>query len=39
MKPKSISALVYKVTNMDKTIAWYEGLGFQIASNEEGRPR
>ena len=37
MKPKSVSALVYKVVDMDATIAWYEGLGFKVASVEEGR--
>jgi catechol 2,3-dioxygenase-like lactoylglutathione lyase family enzyme len=37
MKPKSVSALVYKIVDMDKTLAWYEGLGFKVASNEEGR--
>lgn len=37
MKPKSVSALVYKVSDMDKTLAWYEGLGFKVAKNEEGR--
>lgn len=34
MKPKSISALVYKVVDMDKTLAFYEGLGFRVASND-----
>jgi catechol 2,3-dioxygenase-like lactoylglutathione lyase family enzyme len=34
MKPKSISALVYKVVDMDKTVAWYEGLGFRVDSND-----
>jgi catechol 2,3-dioxygenase-like lactoylglutathione lyase family enzyme len=34
MKPKSISALVYKVVDMDKTIAFYEGLGFKVAEND-----
>jgi catechol 2,3-dioxygenase-like lactoylglutathione lyase family enzyme len=34
MKPKSISALVYKVADMDKTLAFYEGLGFRIAKND-----
>jgi catechol 2,3-dioxygenase-like lactoylglutathione lyase family enzyme len=37
MKPKSISALVYKVVDMEKTIKWYEGLGFTVAKNEDGR--
>jgi catechol 2,3-dioxygenase-like lactoylglutathione lyase family enzyme len=34
MKPKSISALVYKVVDMEKTIKFYEGLGFRVASND-----
>jgi catechol 2,3-dioxygenase-like lactoylglutathione lyase family enzyme len=34
MKPKSVSSLVYKVVDMDKTIAWYEGLGFRIDKND-----
>lgn len=34
MKPKSISALVYKVIDMDETIAFYEGLGFKVAKND-----
>jgi uncharacterized glyoxalase superfamily protein PhnB len=34
MKPKSISALVYKVVDMDKTLAFYEGLGFKVAKND-----
>jgi catechol 2,3-dioxygenase-like lactoylglutathione lyase family enzyme len=34
MKPKSISALVYKVVDMDKTIEFYEGLGFRVANND-----
>jgi catechol 2,3-dioxygenase-like lactoylglutathione lyase family enzyme len=37
MKPKSVSALVYKVADMDKTIKWYEGLGFKVAKNEDDR--
>jgi len=37
MKPKSVSALVYKVPDMEKTLNWYEGLGFKVAKNEEGR--
>ncbi len=37
MKPKSISALVYKVSDMARTIAWYEGLGFAVAKNEDDR--
>ena len=34
MKPKSISALVYKVVDMDKTLAFYESLGFRIDKND-----
>lgn len=34
MKPKSVSALVYKVIDMDKTLKWYEGLGFRIDKND-----
>jgi catechol 2,3-dioxygenase-like lactoylglutathione lyase family enzyme len=34
MKPKSISALVYKVTDMDKTLAFYESLGFKVTKND-----
>jgi uncharacterized glyoxalase superfamily protein PhnB len=34
MKPKSISALVYKVVDMDKTLAIYEGLGFRVDKND-----
>ncbi len=34
MKPKSVSALVYKVTDMDKTIQFYESLGFKVAKND-----
>jgi uncharacterized glyoxalase superfamily protein PhnB len=34
MKPKSVSALVYKVVDMDKTIAFYESLGFKVAKND-----
>jgi catechol 2,3-dioxygenase-like lactoylglutathione lyase family enzyme len=37
MKPKSVSALVYKVVDMDKSIAWYEGLGFKVSKNEDDR--
>ena len=37
MKPKSVSALVYKVADMDKTIRWYEGLGFKVSKNEDDR--
>ncbi len=33
MKPKSISALVYKVVDLDKTLAFYESLGFKVAEN------
>jgi catechol 2,3-dioxygenase-like lactoylglutathione lyase family enzyme len=31
MKPKSIAALVYKVVDMEKTLHFYEGLGFKIS--------
>jgi uncharacterized glyoxalase superfamily protein PhnB len=34
MKPKSISALVYKVVDMDKTLEFYEGLGFKVGKND-----
>lgn len=34
MKPKSISALVYKIVDMDKTIEFYEGLGFRVDKND-----
>ncbi len=34
MKPKSISALVYKVVDIDKTLKWYEGLGFRVDKND-----
>jgi catechol 2,3-dioxygenase-like lactoylglutathione lyase family enzyme len=34
MKPKSVSALVYKVVDIDKTVAFYESLGFRIADND-----
>jgi catechol 2,3-dioxygenase-like lactoylglutathione lyase family enzyme len=34
MKPKSISALVYKVVDMDKTLAFYESLGFKVSKND-----
>jgi catechol 2,3-dioxygenase-like lactoylglutathione lyase family enzyme len=34
MKPKSVSALVYKVSDLDKTINFYEGLGFKVAKND-----
>lgn len=37
MKPKSVSALVYKVVDMEKTVKWYEGLGFKVAKNEDDR--
>lgn len=37
MKPKSVSALVYKVVDMDKTLEWYEGLGFKVAKREDDR--
>lgn len=34
MKPKSVSALVYKVVDLQKTIAFYEGLGFRAGKND-----
>src|ERR1700729_4399112 len=34
MKPKSISALVYKVVDMDKTLEFYQGLGFRVDKND-----
>jgi catechol 2,3-dioxygenase-like lactoylglutathione lyase family enzyme len=34
MKPKSISALVYKVVDLEKTLAFYESLGFKVAEND-----
>lgn len=34
MKPKSVSALVYKITDMDKTLKFYENLGFKAAKND-----
>lgn len=34
MKPKSISALVFKVVDMDKTLKFYEGLGFRVDKND-----
>lgn len=34
MKPKSISGLVYKVVDMDKTLEFYEKLGFRIDKND-----
>jgi catechol 2,3-dioxygenase-like lactoylglutathione lyase family enzyme len=34
MKPKSVSALVYKVPDLDKTITFYEGLGFRVDKND-----
>jgi catechol 2,3-dioxygenase-like lactoylglutathione lyase family enzyme len=34
MKPKSISALVYKVIDMDQTLKFYEGLGFRVDKND-----
>jgi catechol 2,3-dioxygenase-like lactoylglutathione lyase family enzyme len=35
MKPKSISALVYKVVDMEKTLKFYEGLGFRVDKNDD----
>lgn len=34
MKPKSISALVYKVIDLDETLKFYESLGFRVAEND-----
>jgi len=34
MKPKSVSAVVYNVADLGKTIAFYEGLGFRIGKND-----
>ena len=34
MKPKSISALIYRVVDMDKTLAFYESLGFRIDKSD-----
>ncbi len=34
MKPKSVSALVYKVIDMDKTLEFYEKLGFKVSKND-----
>jgi catechol 2,3-dioxygenase-like lactoylglutathione lyase family enzyme len=34
MKPKSISAIVYKVVDLDKTVAFYESLGFKVTKND-----
>jgi catechol 2,3-dioxygenase-like lactoylglutathione lyase family enzyme len=34
MKPKSISGLVYKVVDLDKTLVFYEGLGFKATKND-----
>ncbi len=34
MKPKSVSSLVYKVVDLEKTIKWYEGLGFRVDKND-----
>jgi catechol 2,3-dioxygenase-like lactoylglutathione lyase family enzyme len=35
MKPKSVSALVYKVIDMDKTLAFYESLGFKVSKKDD----
>jgi len=34
MKPKSISALTYRVADLDTTLAFYEGLGFRVDRND-----
>lgn len=34
MKPKSVSSLVYKIVDMEETVAWYEGLGFRVDKND-----
>ncbi len=34
MKPKSVSALVYKVTDLEKTIDFYENIGFKVSKND-----
>jgi len=34
MKPKSVSALVYKVVDLEKTTEFYEGLGFRVGKND-----
>lgn len=39
MKPKSISALRYKVADLAATVAFYEGLGFSVAENDGQRAK
>ena len=34
MKPKSISALIFEVANLDTTLAFYEKLGFRVDKND-----
>jgi len=34
MKPKSVSGLVFKVVDMDKTLKFYESLGFRVDKND-----
>jgi uncharacterized glyoxalase superfamily protein PhnB len=34
MKPKSVSALVYKVTDLNKTVEFYESIGFKVTKND-----
>jgi catechol 2,3-dioxygenase-like lactoylglutathione lyase family enzyme len=34
VKPKSVSALVYKVIDLDETLKFYESLGFKVAKND-----
>ena len=39
MKISSISGLVYRVRDLDKTVEFYESLGFVLASATITRPR
>lgn len=34
MKPKSVSALVYKVPDLERTIEFYESIGFKVTKND-----
>jgi catechol 2,3-dioxygenase-like lactoylglutathione lyase family enzyme len=34
MKPKSVSALVYKVSDLDRSIKFYESIGFKVTKND-----
>jgi catechol 2,3-dioxygenase-like lactoylglutathione lyase family enzyme len=36
MKISSISGLVYHVTDLDRTVDFYESLGFRVGKREEG---